>query len=122
MGPTYAEDVRLRIAFAVAVLVQMWALYVPRGPSVDSGLPLDKVVHAGLFLLVTWLGLRLGWRWIVPVMVGQAALSELVQTWLLPQRSGDWGDLVADLAGIALAVVITLTQRRKQDDSGIPVR
>lgn len=105
---------RLRIAFAVALLVQVWALYVPRGPSVDTDLPLDKILHVLLFLMVTWLGLRLGWRWIVPAMVAQAALSELVQMWLLPQRSGDWGDFVADLAGIAVAVVLTRTQRQDE--------
>lgn len=92
----------MRIGFTLAVLLQMWALYVPRGPSVDSGLPLDKLAHVSLFAAVTWFGLRLGLRWIVPVMVAQAAVSELVQAWFLPQRSGDWWDFAADLAGIAL--------------------
>ena len=88
--------------FGLALLVQVWALYVPSAPSVDTGLPLDKVVHAALFALVTWLGLRLGYRWIIPAMVAQAALSELVQSWFLPQRSGDIADLLADLLGIDL--------------------
>jgi VanZ family protein len=121
-APTYADKVRLRIAFAVSLIIQVWALYAPRGPSVQTGLPLDKVVHLGLFCVVTWLGLRLGYRWIVAVMIGQAALSELVQLWFMPQRSGDWGDLLADLVGIALAVVITLTTRRNEEDSCIPLR
>ncbi len=95
------------MVFGVALLVQVWALYVPSAPSVDTGLPLDKVVHAALFALVTWLGLRLGYRWIIPAMVAQAALSELVQSWFLPQRSGDIADLLADLLGIALAWAIS---------------
>ena len=95
------------MVFGVALLVQVWALYVPSAPSVDTGLPLDKVVHAALFALVTWLGLRLGYRWIIPAMIAQAALSELVQWWFLPQRSGDIADLLADLLGVALAWAIS---------------
>lgn len=91
-----------RIAFVLAFLVQCWALYVPRPPSVDSGLPLDKVVHIGVFAVVTWLGLRAGWRWVVPLMVVQAVVSELVQLYFLPSRGGDWWDLTADLLGVAL--------------------
>lgn len=103
----------IRIAFGLAVVVQCWALYVPRPPSVESGLPLDKVVHFGLFALVTWLGLQAGWRWVVPLMIAQAAASELIQLLFLPNRGGDWWDLTADLLGIALgwavARVTTLT-------------
>ena len=109
------------MGFGLALLVQVWALYVPRPPTVDSGLPLDKVVHIALFGVVTWLGLRLGYRWIVPAMVAQAALSELVQWWLLPQRGGDIWDFVADVAGITLAWVITLTPSKAKPDSGIAV-
>lgn len=103
----------IRFAFGLALLVQCWALYVPRPPSVESGLPLDKVVHVGLFALVTWLGLRAGWRWVLPLMVVQAVASELTQLLFLPSRGGDWWDLTADLLGIALgwslARVTTLT-------------
>lgn len=91
-----------RIAFALALAVQCWALYVPRPPTVESGLPLDKVVHLALFAVVTWLGVRAGWRWVVPLMIVQAAVSELVQLLLLPNRGGDWWDLLADVAGIGL--------------------
>ncbi|MEZ5185016.1 MAG: hypothetical protein R2720_04670 [Candidatus Nanopelagicales bacterium] len=96
----------LRIAFAAAVLVQFWALYVPRAPGVPTGLPLDKLVHLTLFAVVTYLGLRAGMpvRWLAPLTVLQAAASELVQHFYLPQRGGDWWDFAADLAGIAVAV------------------
>lgn len=113
---------RLRGVFVLALALQFWALYVPRTPSVDTGLPLDKLVHGGLFAAVTWLGLRLGYRWIVPAMLAQAGVSELVQHWFLPQRGGDIWDFVADAAGMALAVVITLTWPKTKPDSGIAVR
>lgn len=82
----------------------------------ETGLPLDKLVHVTLFAVVTWLGLRAGWRWVLPAMLAQAALSELVQLWLLPNRGGDWWDVAADLAGIAigwgLAMVRPVTERK----------
>lgn len=95
-----------RLAFATALGVQFWALYVPRPPSVESGLPLDKVVHLGLFAIVTWLGLQAGWRWVLPLMVGQAFASEAIQHYLLAERGGDVLDLTADLAGIGLGWAI----------------
>lgn len=102
----------LRVGFAVALLVQMWALYVPRTPSVGSGLPLDKVGHLALFAVVTWFGLRLGYTWIVPLMVVQALASEFVQLRLLSARSGDWADVAADLLGIGLGWLLARRSRR----------
>lgn len=92
-----------QIALAAALLVQMWALYVPRPPSVDTGLPLDKVVHFALFAAVTWLGIRAGLspHWVVGLMLAQAVLSETVQQLWLSERGGDVLDVAADVAGIA---------------------
>lgn len=98
-----------RLGFALALLIQIWALYTPRPPGVDGGgLPLDKVAHVGLFLIVTWLGLRAGIprRWLVPLMMLQAAGSELAQLYLLPSRGGDWADFAADVIGITLALLL----------------
>lgn len=88
----------------MAVVVQFWALYVPRAPGIQTGLPLDKLVHFGLFAVATWIGLRAGIpaRWLVPLMILQAASSELIQHFFLPQRGGDWWDFLADLTGIAV--------------------
>lgn len=104
-----------QLAFATLLLVQFWALYAPRTPSVDTGLPLDKAVHFTLFATVTWLGLRAGIpvRWVAAAMVLQAAASEVVQNYLLPQRGGDIWDFAADVLGIAVGMWIGLTQSRK---------
>lgn len=112
-----------QIAFALALLAQSWALYVPRAPGLQTGLPLDKVVHLALFAAVTWLGLRCGLTptWLVALMLMQAALSELVQHWWLPQRGGDWWDFVADVAGIVLGLVLGRARRGSVERSGIPV-
>ena len=94
----------VRIAAALALLVQFWALYAPKAPGIQTGLPLDKVVHFGLFALVTWLVIRAGVqpKWVISLMVVQAAASELTQHFFLAQRGGDWWDFAADLAGIAV--------------------
>lgn len=95
-----------QIGFAIGVLAQLWALYWPRPPSVDTGLPLDKVVHFALFAAVTYAGVRAGLpRWLVgALMLAQAVLSEAIQHFLLDRRGGDLWDLVADVAGITVAL------------------
>lgn len=97
---------RWQIAFGMLLVLQFWALYAPKAPSVDSGLPLDKAVHLALFAGVTWLGLRAGipGRWVALFMVLQAAVSEVVQNSLLPQRGGDIWDFAADLVGLAIGL------------------
>jgi VanZ family protein len=61
----------------------------------------DKLVHAGLFLLLAGTAaLRHGARPVVLLLVlGYAAASELVQAVLLSERSGDGWDLLADALG-----------------------
>ena len=95
-----------RTAFAVALLVQVWSLYWPRPASVETGLPLDKVVHFALFAVVTYAGVKAGipGRAMAWLMLGQALLSEGVQHFLLAERSGDVWDLVADVAGITVGL------------------
>ena len=43
---------------------------------------------------------------VVGVLVLQALLSEVVQGAVLANRSAEWGDLVADLAGIGLGIAL----------------
>ena len=64
----------------------------------------DKVVHGGLFLLLAvstrWrFGPRLG---LLAPVAAYAVLSEIVQAVLLPDRSGDPFDALADTTGALL--------------------
>jgi hypothetical protein len=95
-------------AFLVAIAVQCVLLYIPRTPSVDSGLPIDKVVHVAMFAAVAATGVRAGVdvRILVVALVAQAVLSEVIQWALLPGRGGDPVDAMADLAGIAVGVAL----------------
>ena len=91
-----------------AVAVQLVVLYAPG----DVGpLPFphaDKVVHVGVFLVPVALALLAGFRGatVVAVFAGQALVSELVQWRLLGDRSGDVVDVLADLTGVVLGVVV----------------
>ena len=68
----------------------------------------DKVVHLLVFLVPAALAVVAGFRRrvVVAVFAAQAVLSEVVQAVLLPHRSGDVLDAVADLTGVALGVLV----------------
>jgi hypothetical protein len=91
-----------------AVVAQLVVLYAPS----DVGpLPFphaDKVVHVGVFLVPVALALLAGFREapVVALFAGQAVVSELVQWRLLADRSGDVVDVLADLTGVVLGVVV----------------
>lgn len=97
------------LAAAATVALQLAVLYWPRPPSVPSGgLPLDKVAHVVVFALpvVALVAVGASRRWVAAAMVVHAAASELVQHTLLARRSGDPGDVAADLVGVALGVLV----------------
>ena len=103
--PARGPSVRRWAAFAVAIAVNLVVLFAPSPDVPGDGVPgLDKVVHVAVFAAVTLTGLRAGLRapWFVPVVLAHAVLSEVVQAVVLPQRSGDPWDVLADVVGVAL--------------------
>jgi VanZ family protein len=76
----------------------------------------DKVVHVLLFLTPTLAGLLAGLRpaWVVGLVALHAPVSELVQHFLLPNRSGDVWDAVADLSGVVLGVTLVMVWRARR--------
>ena len=115
--------------FAVAVAVNLVLLFWPRAPGTPGGLHLDKVVHVLSFAFVMWSGARAGFpiRWLVAVLAVHAVTSELIQHALLPGRSGDPADVLADLTGVA-GVVLALGAaswrdgRERERDDGAAAR
>lgn len=98
-----------RLAAAAALGVQFAVLYIPRTPELGvAGLPWDKVVHAAAFALPTYALIRAGVPRVpvVGAMLVQAVGSELLQRTALPDRSGDVGDVLADLVGIGLGLAL----------------
>jgi hypothetical protein len=105
--------VKARLLFVVAVLVQLVVLYWPSAPELGPLVPFaDKIVHVAVFGVAVWTGRRAGIPvWALVVIFGvHAGLSEVLQDWLLDDRAGDRGDLVADFAGIALGCVLPRTR------------
>ena len=99
--------------FALVVLVSLYVLFTP-DPAGPTGPPgADKVVHAVLFLLLAStarraLGSRTG---VLAGVLVYAVASELVQALLLPHRSGDPLDALADAAGAAAGWVLARRRR-----------
>ncbi|QIB64060.1 VanZ family protein [Kineobactrum salinum] len=88
-------------------LAPWWPLPSPQEPS--FALPLDKLVHAGLFALCGLLVLR-GWltsngHWLrfFLLLFLFAILTEAAQ-YPIPGRHADFADLLADLAGAAAGI------------------
>ncbi len=109
-GPRHRAAV---VVFVVLLAVHLAALYWPRvsieGPVTWS----DKVLHVLLFLAPTVAGLLAGLRpaYLVGLVALHAPVSELVQHYLLPHRSGDVWDAVADLSGVVLGVTLVVVGR-----------
>jgi hypothetical protein len=93
-----------RAGFVLACLIQLYGLYSPH-QAADVKVPYsDKVFHLLIFGSVAFLGLKVGVpsRWLLGFLVANAVVSELIQHFLLPDRSGDPFDSMADLVGVAL--------------------
>ena len=108
-----ARPRRAVVVFAVLLVAHLAALYWPRvdvqGPVTWS----DKVVHVLLFAAPTVAGLLAGVRpaYLVGLLALHAPVSELLQHFLLPNRSGDAWDAVADLGGVVLGVTSVMVGR-----------
>ncbi len=97
-----------RRAALACLVVQLVVLYWPRPPDVGGGLPgLDLVVHLAVFAVVAGCARRGGLP-VLPVavaLVAHAAVSEVLQESLVPGRTGDWRDALADVLGLGLGLV-----------------
>lgn len=106
-----AQDLLRRLGMlglGMTVAAHCYVLYAPHPPGEPLFPHSDKVIHALIFAAPVVIGLLLGLgRRLVPwVAAVHAPVSELVQHAFLPGRAGDVLDVVADLAGVALGVVV----------------
>lgn len=93
------------LAFALVAVVLASAAPIPALADVDH---IDKVEHLAAFFVLAFLldrsapGPRINyWQWQLPVLVGYGAGIELMQK-LLPYRTFDLLDLLADVLGLLL--------------------
>ncbi|MEU6855551.1 VanZ family protein [Rothia kristinae] len=96
---------------AAFLLVQLYGLYAPAQPDGPDGLldlpGMDKLAHLGMFalpaLFLRAAGVR--WRLLAVVFAAHAVLSEVIQGTLLPHRSADPLDALADVVGLSLGLL-----------------
>lgn len=111
--------------FAVVVLFNLVILFNPGSP----GDPVtyiphrDKIVHFLSFASIAWAGRRAGFAPIVlgAVLVAHAVESELVQHFLLPGRSGDPLDALADVCGVGAGSAVAAWFASRAGIRGAPL-
>jgi VanZ family protein len=94
----------------------MVALYAPDGPAGPQISGLDKVIHVLIFAAPALAALMVGIRarWALGILAVHAPVSELIQHLVLPHRSGDVLDVMADLTGVVLGGWAYLVWNRRQ--------
>ena len=105
-----------RLAFGVALVVQLIAVYAPDGPGGPEINGFDKVIHVFIFAAPALAALMVGIRarWALGILVVHAPVSELIQHFVLPHRDGDVFDVLADLSGVVLGVLAYVVRTRRQ--------
>jgi len=105
-----------RGAFAVAVLVSLAVLFAPPSDVPPSPYGIDKLVHGSLFAVLAltgrWAGVRRGV--LAALLVLYAGISEVLQATDLVNRDASVADLVADVLGVVVGLLVweRLTRRR----------
>jgi hypothetical protein len=105
-----------RWALGVAMAVQLVVLYAPRAPAGPHINGFDKVIHLSIFAAPVFAALMVGIRprWALVVLALHAPISELIQHFVLPHRSGDVFDAIADLSGVLLGGMAYMVWNRRQ--------
>ncbi|WP_193636357.1 VanZ family protein [Brachybacterium subflavum] len=110
-----------RLLVAGIALLANVGFYLPSVPEAGPAGPvrIDTIYHVGVFALTVWaLGRLLAPRqrfpigWVVLAAAVHAGLIEILQGALLPHRSADPGDVLADLVGTAIGVLAWTAERR----------
>lgn len=99
-------------------------------PGMPEGIPWDKLVHFGMFFLLSAVSLIdyhrlckgnppllrwIFWGFLIPVFYG--GVIELLQKYFFASRSGEWADWIADILGSLVATVIVIIYFKKQQYS-----
>lgn len=113
----------LLLAALATLAFQLVIVYSPSGGGAPPFPNFDKLVHCTVFAMPVFLAVlaRVPAVPVVALFAVHAPVSELVQWGLLPNRSGDPWDAVADLVGVALgAVAAHLLTRRLNRATAAP--
>ena len=97
------------IVTAVLTVAMLWPINQPP-PGPDGS---DKIVHLIAFAALAFPLARTGRIGLVPVFVGASAFGGIIEL-IQPSfgRSADMQDWIADIAGVALGIMLALLYRR----------
>ena len=101
-----------RTPLALAVLVSLVVLFSP-GSEVPSVAISDKLVHGALFAALAVTARMAGGRpaVVAAALVAYAGASEVLQGVLPIHRDAEWGDVLADVVGVAVGLLVTARNR-----------
>jgi hypothetical protein len=104
-----------RGVFAVVVLLSLAVLFAPASDVPTAPPGVDKLVHVALFAALAasgrWAGISA--RVLGPLLIGYAAVSEVLQGLSVVGRSVSFADWVADAAGVVLGLVLWAAAARR---------
>ena len=104
------------VAFGLACVLNLYGLYAPSEPGPDLSFSYaDKVAHFATFASVAFTGAMVGVpvRWLAGILVLHAVSSEIVQGTLMAHREGDPFDVLADVTGVTVGLVLAAAGRRR---------
>ncbi len=117
--------------FVFSTILFLSFMNPPSLPSVKVLFSFDKIGHVGMYTVLTFLLLmdtsslrrvrsrRPYYYWLgiaFPIVVG--GLTEIFQTLLFAPRAAEWGDFIADVAGVALGWLFFLAWRKWRPSLG----
>lgn len=100
---------RWEVAPFWGVFVLSLVSFLTPGPDLPAGPDIsDKVEHAAIFAVLALTGRLAGFavRPLLAALVAYAVTSEILQAVLPIHRDGDWRDVVADVTGAVLALLL----------------
>jgi hypothetical protein len=114
--PTLAARGALaRGVFAVVVLLSLAVLFAPASDVPTAPPGVDKLVHVGLFAALAvsgrWAGITA--KALAPLLIGYAAVSEVLQGLAVVNRSVSLVDWVADAVGVLLGLALWAAAGRR---------
>ena len=105
----YLDILLTFIMTTVLTVAMLWPIHQPP-PSPDGS---DKVVHLIAFAALAFPLARTGRFGLIPIFIAISAYGGIIEV-LQPSfgRSADMKDWIADIAGVALGIVLALLYRR----------
>ena len=121
----------LPLLIVVIIFIATCLISSSRIRGMPEGIPWDKLVHFGMFFVLSAVSLIdyyrlcnenpptlrwIFWGFFIPVFYGGAI--ELLQKYFFASRSAEWADWIADILGSLVATVIVIIFFKKRRYSG----